>query len=380
MKGKPGRVAQVGYAVGLTGLAVVGLVLFVLEVTSISIIVLTIGIPLTAGCFFLTRRFAGLHRRWAARQLGTPIVSPYRPVPQRNPLGRLWTRTRDPATWRDLLWLALNSTFGLAFWVVGILEALLDLVFWWLPQHVFAGLNARLARALLAPTKRAVLASRVEELAASRAESVDTQAAEIRRIERDLHDGAQARLAALGMTLGLADELLARDPEAARALLAEARTASGEALAELRELVRGIHPPVLADRGLGGAIEALALLLPIPVELDVRIPRRLSAPVESAVYFAVAEGLANVVKHSGAASAGVRAVHEGDLLTVEVRDDGGGGAAFDRGTGLRGIQRRLSAFDGKLFVSSPEGGPTVLSLELPCASSLPKTSRSCATD
>jgi signal transduction histidine kinase len=202
---------------------------------------------------------------------------------------------------------------------------------------------------------------------------------ERRRIERDLHDGAQARLVSLGMSLGMAEEQFTRDPEGARQLLAEARASSSAALAELRDLVRGIHPPVLADRGLSGAVQALALATSLPVEVQAELPERLPAPVESAAYFAVAEGLTNVVKHSGAAHAWVRMVHAAELLRIEVTDDGSGGASSDRGTGLRGIERRLSAFDGRLTVISPQGGPTTLTMELPCASSSPKISPSSGT-
>jgi signal transduction histidine kinase len=174
------------------------------------------------------------------------------------------------------------------------------------------------------------------------------------------------------MSLGLAEEQIASDPEGARRLLAEARATSSAALAELRDLVRGIHPPVLADRGLDGAVQALALAAPIPVEVVVDIAGRLPAPAESAAYFAVAEALTNVIKHSGATHAWIRLRYSNDLLQVEVGDDGIGGASLDAGTGMRGIERRLSAFDGRLAVTSPPNGPTTVTMELPCASSSPK--------
>jgi signal transduction histidine kinase len=195
---------------------------------------------------------------------------------------------------------------------------------------------------------------------------VDTQAAELRRIERDLHDGAQARLVALAMSLGMAEETVIRDPEAARELLAEARAASSQALSELRDLVRGIHPPVLADRGLDGAIHALVLANPMPTDVEIDIPGRLSAPVESAAYFAVAETLTNVAKHAGASKAWIRLGYQDGKLNVLIGDDGRGGADPAGGTGLRGIERRLAAFDGTLVVSSPIGGPTVVVMNLPC--------------
>ncbi|MET1071060.1 MAG: histidine kinase [Umezawaea sp.] len=232
---------------------------------------------------------------------------------------------------------------------------------------------------MLAPTARATLATRVQELAESRADTVDAQAAELRRIERDLHDGAQARLVALGMSLGMAEDLLSRDPDAARTLLTEARESSTLALSELRDLVRGIHPPVLSDRGLDGAVRALGLALPLPVDVDIEMAGRAQAPVESAVYFAVAETLANVAKHSAASSAWIRIRHADDRLAVMIGDDGRGGAEVVAGGGLRGIERRLAAFDGTLGLASPAGGPTIVTLELPCALSSVKTSSSSGT-
>jgi signal transduction histidine kinase len=225
---------------------------------------------------------------------------------------------------------------------------------------------------LLSVSEKSRLAQRVEQLAESRAETVDTQSAELRRIERDLHDGAQARLVALGMSLAMAEQAIANDPDGARALLSEARTASSNALTELRDLVRGIHPPVLADRGLVGAVQALALAAPLPVEVSAEIDGRLPAPVESAAYFAVAEALTNVIKHARAEHAWISLRHDGDLLTARIKDDGAGGADPTGGTGLRGIERRLSAFDGTVAVKSPSGGPTELAMVLPCGSSSPK--------
>jgi signal transduction histidine kinase len=366
------RLGLVGWAVTLTAFSAIGLVLFIVTVTGIGLVAVSVGIPILVVCLPLLRRFAGLHRRWAARQLGVePIPSSYAPVPDAALLVRLWAVAKDPATWRDLVWLLVNSTAGLAMYIIAVVESLLGLVFWWLPKHMFLDTNARIARAMLSPTERTRLASRVQQLAESRAETVDTQAAEIRRIERDLHDGAQARLVALGMNLGMAEDAVDDDPESAKLLLAQARAASSQALAEIRGLVRGIHPPVLADRGLVGAVEALALASPLPVEVDADVPERLPAPVESASYFAVAEVLTNVIRHSGATGASVRLRHAGGLLSMQVRDDGRGGATPGAGSGLRGIERRLGAFDGRLTVTSPPGGPTVVTMEVPCESSAP---------
>jgi signal transduction histidine kinase len=207
-------------------------------------------------------------------------------------------------------------------------------------------------------------------LTAARAAAVDASAVELRRVERDLHDGAQVRLVAATMNLGMAEDVIDADPAGAKVLMAEAKAGLGAALTELRDLVRGIHPPVLADRGLTGAVQALTLQLTsgIPIELDLRLDRRLAAPVESAAYFAIAESLGNALRHSRAQRIQVTVTDQGDMLHITVGDNGRGGADPSRGTGLRGIQRRLSAFDGTLRITSPPAGPTVLDMELPCAS------------
>jgi signal transduction histidine kinase len=228
-------------------------------------------------------------------------------------------------------------------------------------------------RTLSMHSQLAALAGRVQRLAQTRTDAVDVAAAELRRVERDLHDGAQARLVALGMSLRAAERLIHSNPMAAQALVAEARDASSRALTDLRDLVRGIYPPVLADRGLGDAVQALALDTPIRTEVDVELTGRPARPVESAVYFAVAEVLANAVKHAGARMVQIRMVHAGGMLRAEVTDDGAGGADPAAGTGLLGIERRLGTFDGILAVSSPPGGPTIVVIEVPCELSSPRT-------
>ncbi|MFI5912937.1 histidine kinase [Dactylosporangium sp. NPDC051541] len=230
--------------------------------------------------------------------------------------------------------------------------------------------------ALLQPTAKEALRRRVERLTQTRADAVDAQAAEVRRIERDLHDGAQARLISVGLTLGAIERLMDTDPAKARQLVAQARETSQTALTELRDLVRGIHPPVLSERGLPDAVRALALDTAADVTVTGRLAGRLAAPVESAAYFAVSELLANAVRHGQAAVVAVDIRHVDGVLRIRVTDDGGGGADPSRGTGLRGIERRLGTFDGTLAMDSPAGGPTVASLELPCALSSPKTSTS----
>lgn len=211
------------------------------------------------------------------------------------------------------------------------------------------------------------LAKRIDRLTETRHEAVDSAASELRRIERDLHDGAQARLVAMGMSLGTIEALIEKDPEQAKRMLVAARTSSAEALTELRDLVRGIHPPVLAERGLGDALKALALRLPLESEVAVDLAGRPDAPVESAAYFAVSEALTNAVKHSGADRVWIDLHHADGMLRVAVTDNGRGGAVTGGGSGLSGIERRLGTFDGVLAVSSPVGGPTLVSLEIPCA-------------
>jgi signal transduction histidine kinase len=211
------------------------------------------------------------------------------------------------------------------------------------------------------------LKQRVEVLARTRADAVDSAAAELRRIERDLHDGAQARLVALGMNLRVAERLFRTDPDAALSLVSEARDASSRALTDLRALVRGIYPPVLADRGLVDAIRALALELPLPAVVEAGLPGKPELPVASAAYFSVAEALTNVTKHAGADGVRIQLSYERGILRAQVTDDGVGGADPSQGTGLRGVERRLAAFDGILAISSPAGGPTIVVIEVPCA-------------
>ena len=222
--------------------------------------------------------------------------------------------------------------------------------------------------------RRSGLTAQVQRLTLTRAAAVDAAAAELRRLERDLHDGAQARLVALGINLRAAERLIRTSPDDAATLVAECRETSAQALAELRNLVRGIYPPVLADRGLGDAVRALVLDCPVPVAAEIDLPGRPPTPVESAVYFAIAEVLNNVAKHADATRALVRLGYADGILRAEMTDDGNGGADPGNGTGLAGIERRLSAFDGILAVNSPIGGPTIIIIEVPCALSSPKIS------
>lgn len=363
----------------------VGLPLFIGSVVAFAYTTVGFGVLLTPPVLLGVRRFAQWERGKAKEWSGVCIPSPYRPRPDMSgdDLGGRLLRTfrwlwGDPATWRDLLWLIANVPAGL---VLGFFPVLLILTG---VQQVTAipfvlvvvpfiaepclKLHAQFSAALLSPTSKHALSTRVGVLTQSRSEVLDSSAAELRRIERDLHDGTQTRIAALGLNIGLAEQLVHQDPDAAVALLAEARESSGQALAELRSLVRGILPPVLAERGLDGAIRALVLTVPMPVDLELDLPASIPAPIESALYFAVAEALANTVKHSGATRLSVRAwLDERAMLVARVRDDGRGGAYVNPGGGLDGIGTRLAAFDGALSVHSPVGGPTTVAMELPCA-------------
>ncbi|WP_343948679.1 sensor histidine kinase [Nonomuraea longicatena] len=328
------------------------------------------------------RRLTGWTRRLARVHAGMEIATPYLPEPPppvqladgwyrssrtlyRTPRIPAWNdrwkwMIGDPATWRDLLWLVWDP-----FVTVVLAPALL------VAPRIGLRAYAYWCRLLLAPTAAMRLAGQVDHLHRVRSLAMDTQAAEMRRIERDLHDGTQARLVALGMTLGAVEELVDRNPEAAKALLAKARDTSSDTLTELRRLVRGIHPPILAERGLGDAVRALAMDSPLKVDVEVELPQRPQAPVEAAVYFAVSELLANAARHGNAEHVGIDISHNEDDLRVTVVDDGVGGADPSRGSGLVGIERRLSAFDGVLAVSSPPGGPTTATMSVPTVLSGP---------
>jgi signal transduction histidine kinase len=361
-----------------------------------------ISAPLT----FLSERGAQGERRRIARSLGYTVPSPYRRLPPGPKLARVWAE--DPAVWRDLAYLLLLLPIGVAeftgvaagfvlllgtitlpawlfvafpvgvqLWqevrIDGFFEAVTVAVVA-LPISALAGYllisglsqaHLALGRALLGPSRRARLAERVEELTESRSRVLAVALAERRRIERDLHDGAQQRLVSLALDLGRARQKITTDPEAARALVEEAHEQAKRTLSDIRDLVRGIHPAVLSDRGLDAAISALADRCPVPVMVDVELDGRPPEAVETTAYFVVAEALANVAKHSGASVARVavwRAPE--DMLMVEVVDDGKGGADPEAGTGLAGLVDRLAALEGRLFIESPAGGPTRVRAEL----------------
>jgi signal transduction histidine kinase len=357
-----------------------------------------VGIPSVAPAIRLSRRVVGLDRRRAARRLGEPIPEPYR---DGSPL-------KDPATRRDLAWLAIHAATGmflgsLAFGLpLGVVQQVVTAFAWpavpggiegsvgivvnsWpraaltlLVGAAFAALTlllprlarwqARTARRLLAPAPGVVLADRVAELTATRAAALEAHGAELRRIERDLHDGTQARIAAVVLQLGIAGQLSERDPKAAQELLVKAQDTATDALAELRTVVRSIYPPLLSERGLAGAVGALGERSPVPVVLTVENDVGRPAAVEAAAYFVVAEALANVTKHADASKIEITLGGTAGLLRIGIRDDGRGGAEEAGGSGLAGIRRRAEAFDGTLTLTSPPGGPTELRVELPCGS------------
>lgn len=366
-----------GYAALQVLLLVPLVVVLVLTLVSAVLVVVWVGVLLLAGLLPVLRVLVGWHRAMAGRVLGTPLTASYLPL-RGGPLAGLQVRAVDPMTWRDLLWVlwAVTAGFVVSLLALVLLLGVVTWPLWWYGAGPLLRARAWVDRALLTVGRTEHLERRVEALTVSRAVVVDHSAAELRRIERDLHDGPQARLAAVSLSLGLADDLFETDPDAARRLINDARSTSSTVLGELRDVVRGIHPPVLADRGLTGAVSALALDMALPVELALAVPERLPAPVESAVYFTVAECLANAGKHAQADQIWISLRHADGVLRGEVGDDGRGGADPTSGSGLPGVAARLAAFDGTMSVSSPPGGPTVVSWEVPCASSSPKTTRS----
>src|SRR4051794_13074980 len=272
---------------------------------------------------------------------------------------------RPGMSWQLAIQIGLSAVlvlFQIGIWLASGLGS-----FWpvWTLLALSIAAAARSAALYFSPPDQEKLTQRIDVLTTTRAGAVDQQEAELRRIERDLHDGAQARLVALGMSIGMAEQKIAEDPEGARELLEEARAGAGQALKELRDLARGIHPPVLADRGLEAAVTALADASPLRVTVRADVPSRPAAAVESAAYFVVAETLANAGKHSKARRVDIRMTRDEDVLSVEVADDGVGGAN-PNGNGLGGLRRRIEALDGTLRIASPPGGPTLIRADMPC--------------
>ncbi|MGW1615238.1 histidine kinase [Streptomyces sp. NPDC002285] len=359
-----------------------GMYLFVtvLLITAIGTVAV-IGVWLLPETVLLVRRIAGAKRRLTTAWTGREIPEAYQVVD--GPLTqRLRTAVRDPGTLTDLRWMAAYYVYGallllaLPLWPVGLVVdgvgcGLLHrraVVLPWITR--LADREANRSTSLLRPSPKALLAARVEQLTATRADAITAHGAELRRIERDLHDGTQARLVALSMRIGLAKRAYDHDPDTARKLLDDAQEQAEQALTELRHVVRGIHPPILTDRGLVGAVRALAAGAGLRVTVDVAgladDGPRAPAAVEAAAYFVVAEALTNAAKHSGSPTASVRITRVRRGLRVEVADQGHGGAAESSGSGLLGMRRRVAALDGTVRMSSPAGGPTVIEVELPC--------------
>ncbi|MFE7186302.1 sensor histidine kinase [Streptomyces erythrochromogenes] len=357
--------------------AILGFVYAVVMVsTAGGLSVTAIGLPLLAAGLFLSRQSGRLERARARLLLGVRVEEPT-PIPGPRRSGGffpwLWTSIKDPVGWRTVLYQLIRLPWAVLTFTV-VLTGLFVL---WpvLPYLVrlLANADRAMVRGLLSPSDG--LERRIAELESDRGVVVDTAAADLRRIERDLHDGAQARLVALAMGLGLAKEKLLEDPEGAAAMVDEAHGEVKLALQELRDLARGIHPAVLTDRGLDAALSSVAARCVVPVKVLVDLPggqeARPAEAIEGIAYFIVSELLQNVSKHARAQGASVEVWRSGARLLIRVSDDGRGGADTSGGSGLAGLAERLDAVDGVLVVDSPEGEGTVVSAELPWRDRVP---------
>ncbi|MFJ6837541.1 sensor histidine kinase [Streptomyces sp. NPDC091209] len=332
--------------------------------TGAGLAVTVVGLPLLAAGLRGSRQLGKAERARARRLLGLRIDEPS-PLPVRRTgfFGWLWSSLKDPVGWRAVLYDLIRLPWGIATFVVTLVSLF---VLWPVLPFIARGLtnvDRAMVRGLLSPSDE--LERRIAELESDRGVVVDTAAADLRRIERDLHDGAQARLVNLAMGLGLAKEKLLEDPDAAASMVDEAHGEVKLALQELRDLARGIHPAVLTDRGLDAALSAIASRCTVPVKVTAELDQRPAAAIEGIAYFTVSELLQNVSKHSGARSASVDVWRTDERLLIQVRDDGRGGAGLDGGTGMAGLADRLGAVDGLFVVDSPVGGPTVITAELP---------------
>ncbi|MFF7886066.1 sensor histidine kinase [Streptomyces sp. NPDC020794] len=343
---------------------------FVYVVTLIStgagLAVTVIGLPLLAGGLRGTRLLGRMERARARKLLGVRIDEPS-PMPVRGTgfFPWLWSSLRDPVAWRTVLYDFIRLPWGIVTFTVTLTSLFL---LWPVLPFLARGLtnvDRAMVRGLLSPSDE--LERRIAELESDRGVVVDTAAADLRRIERDLHDGAQARLVNLAMGLGLAKEKLleGQADETVAAMVDEAHGEVKLALQELRDLARGIHPAVLTDRGLDAALSSVASRCTVPVKVTADLPTRPAAAIEGIAYFTVSELLQNVSKHSGARSASVDVWRSDERLLIQVQDDGRGGAALDGGTGMAGLADRLGAVDGLFVVDSPPGGPTTITAELP---------------
>lgn len=380
---------------------------FIISVTLLSLgfgmLVIIVGVPILAGLVLLWRAGAMMERSLADALGDTEIAVPYRPAPGNGAIKTARAYLSDPATVRDALWLFLLFPLGIVWftflavvWSASLGMAVAPLWYWtdgvqiglWevdsFPGAAVASLigiallpvaarvtraagdiHGRLAAGMLGPTRARALEGEVRTLEVRSQKTVDVAEMERRRIERDLHDGAQQRLVALAMELGRAKAKFDEDPDGARRLIDDAHGNAKLALEELRDLARGIHPAVLADRGLDPALSALAARSPIPVQITFLLDRRPPMSVESAAYFVVSEALANAGKHSLASIVAVTVEEVDNSVVVEVMDDGVGGA-IATGSGLSGLADRVEAMGGRLAVLSPVGGPSLVRAEIPC--------------
>ncbi|MEV0529333.1 sensor domain-containing protein [Streptomyces sp. NPDC050439] len=329
--------------------------------------VTVIGLPLLAGALLGARMIGRAERARARKLLGLWIDEPS-PMPKQRGHGFfswLWSSLKDPVGWRTMLYSFMRLPWGVVTFAVTLTGLF---VLWPVLPYIVRGLtnaDRAMARGLLSPSDE--LERRIVELESDRGVVVDTAAADLRRIERDLHDGAQARLVALAMGLGLAKEKLleGQADDTVAAMVDEAHGEVKLALQELRDLARGIHPAVLTDRGLDAALSSVASRCTVPVKVTADLPARPAAAIEGIAYFTVSELLQNVSKHSGARTASVDVWRTDQRLLIQVWDDGRGGANLDGGSGMAGLADRLGAVDGLFVIESPEGGPTTITAELP---------------
>ncbi|MEV3860220.1 sensor domain-containing protein [Streptomyces sp. NPDC050095] len=357
---------EIAYLLSSFPLAVLG---FVYALTMLALgaglTVTVIGLPLIAAALMGARQLGKAERGRARALLGVQVDEPS-PLPRQRGdgfFGWLWNGLKDSVGWRAMLYELIRLPWGILTFVVTLTGLF---VLWPVLPFIARGLtnaDRAMVRGLLSPSDE--LERRIAELESDRGVVVDTAAADLRRIERDLHDGAQARLVNLAMGLGLAKEKLLEDPEAAAAMVGEAHGEVKLALQELRDLARGIHPAVLTDRGLDAALSSVASRCTVPVKVTAELPGRPAEAIEGIAYFTVSELLQNVSKHSRATQASVDVWRSDDRLLIQVRDDGQGGASLDKGTGMSGLAERLGAVDGLFVVDSPEGAGTTVTAELP---------------
>jgi len=363
---RPHPARTIGFMLGSFPLRIIEfVVVFVLLVLGVAMTMAWVGIPLLLGATSLLKVFTDRERTWIRTMLGVHIAPPERLYAGDGML-RMWqARLLDPVTWRDLGYVVIALPLGIAELALGILSICVPPVAIWLTPWI-GSLHANLAVSMLGPNRTRRLEAHTEHLQSSRARGVDAAEAERRRIERDLHDGAQQRLVAVAIDLGRAKSKFHNSPEEVRGLIEEAHSNAKLAVSELRDLARGIYPAVLGDRGLDAALSAQAARSPVHVDVTVDVDPRPPPAVESTAYFIVCETLTNVAKHSGASNAAVRVWRADDTVVVEITDNGHGGAEIRPGGGLAGLADRAATIDGVITVVSPTDGPTVVRADLPC--------------